>query len=61
MPSFEYFCPILIFLLLFYCRTMCHAARTPRSILLAVHLLIDAAAVSNFELKIAANALDTIK
>jgi hypothetical protein len=49
MPFFEYFCRTLILLLLFYCRTMCHAARTPRSIHLAVHLLSDVAAVSNFE------------
>ena len=33
-----------------YCRTMWHAAPSRRSILLLVHLLIDAAAVSNFEL-----------
>jgi len=32
-----------------YCRTMWHAAPSRRSILLLVHLLIDAAAVSNFE------------
>ena len=36
MPSFEYFCLILKVFLLYY-RTMCHAARTPRSIRLAVH------------------------
>jgi hypothetical protein len=33
-----------------YCRTMWHAAPSRRSILLLVHLLIDAAAGSNFEL-----------
>jgi hypothetical protein len=33
-----------------YCRTMWHSAPSRRSILLLVHLLIDAAAVSNFEL-----------
>jgi hypothetical protein len=36
MPSFEYFCLVLnVFLLC--CRTMCHAARPPHSICLAVH------------------------
>jgi hypothetical protein len=33
-----------------YCRTMWHAAPSRRSILLPVHLMIDAAAVSNFKL-----------